>query len=109
MPLSNINARNHPNAIKPVPVAASETIARKERPQASSNTVVTLSAQARNMQRAEAIQKSSQEHIDRISDLTRSDTKALESMRADAQQEIKTQDSRHRTEQQIQKRIDTQA
>ncbi|MDX8399649.1 MAG: hypothetical protein R8K20_05315 [Gallionellaceae bacterium] len=111
MPLSNINARNHPASIKPVVVSAAETIGRKERPQKDplASSVVRISTEARNMQRLEQSQKSSQTHIEKISNSHRSDQKALEKSHFNAQQETKVQEARIKVDQEFNKRINTQA
>jgi len=111
MPLSNINARNHPASIKPVIASATETIARKERPPKDplASSVVRISTEARNMQRLEQSQKSSQAHIERINEFHRSDQKAVEKAHINAQQEAKVQEARVKVDEEFNKRINTHA
>ena len=111
MAISNVNTSNQPASASRTTSTAPTHAVRRERPREdqSESAVVTLSADAQNLQRAESEQKYSQEHIERISALNRSDQMAQEKMASNAREEVRVLAEKRKEDEQFYKRINVVA
>lgn len=111
MAISNISTATQPASANRTTSSAPTHAVRKERSRDVQNesTVVTLSADAQNLQRAESANKSSQEHVERINALNRSDQMAQEKMAANAREENRVLEEKRKVDEAFYKRINTVA
>ncbi len=111
MAISNISTANQPSSATRTTSTAPTHAVHKERPREdrSESAVVTISADAQNLQRAESEQKYSQEHIGRISALNRSDQMAQEKMASNAREDARVLAEERKIDEQFYKRINTVA
>lgn len=112
MAISNVNTANQPASVNRTSSSATTHASRKERlrdnqDDRNDSTVVTLSADAQNLQRSESAQTSSQEHAERIRAINRSDQMAQEKMAVDAREEARVLAAKRKDDEQFYKRINT--
>lgn len=107
MPMSNINTTNQAPVVNRTASIVPSHEVRKERPQEDRNAsaVVTLSAQARDLQKSEDLQMSSRSHIERIQEFNRSDEMAHAKAQANAKEEARVLDAKQKVDEQFNKRI----
>lgn len=111
MAISNVSTANQPSSANRTTSTAPTHAVRKERSRddRSESAVVTISADAQNLQRAESEQKYSQEHTERINALHRSDQMTQEKMAVNAREEARVLAEQRKIDEQFYKRINTVA
>lgn len=111
MTISNISTTNQPTSVNRAASLAITHAMRKEHSQddRGDSTVVTLSVHARDLHRSDNVQTSSQEHVERISAINRTDGMAQEKLQANAKEEAKALAAMQKENERFNKRINTYA